>query len=102
MEVAAAMFYPLATATAFWGLYAYQHSLKQKLNVPVELASQDPQVAEPFQGGWGTFKDYALVETRGRFRSVRKGIDELGAEFFLVDYGNGRPIKQYHDPRVLL
>lgn len=72
--------------------------------MPIELASDDPQVADPFYGAIGhvsTISGSPLIE-RGTFRSMQESVDVKGARIFLVDYGNGQRIVQYYDPRLLL
>ena len=95
--------FPLAVGgTAFWLLGAYSFDLRQQAQMPIELASDDPLVMEPSQGAIGHIRQYSGVDTRGRFRSVQENVDTLGARIFLVDYGNGERVVQYHDPRILL
>lgn len=98
-------FFPLvAGAGALWMFSAYQYDLKQKADMPIELATEDPEVKEPFYGGIGSISQLSgsAVLDRGTFKSVREDVDTNGARIFLVDYGNGQRIVQYYDPRLLL
>lgn len=98
-------FFPLAAAAAgTWLFSAYTYDLKDKASVPVELASDDPQVTDPFYGAVGHISKYSAspIIERGTFRSVQENVDIKGARIFLVDYGNGQRVVQYYDPRLLL
>ena len=71
--------------------------------IPMENHSQKSEVKEPFHGAWGHIRNYgAFVDNRGRFESVEETLDVDGAKVFLVDYGNGQRVLQYHDPRIQL
>ncbi len=96
------LFLPVSVGALGLVLAAYTWDLKQKLNIPVEMAAQDSDVKQPFLGAMGHFRQWSGVDTRGRFRSVQETTDALGADIFLVDYGNGCLVTQYHDPRILL
>jgi len=93
---------PVAAGAALWYGLAHSYNLKQRASVPIENHSQRSDVKEPFQGAWGSIKQYCNTDTRGRFVSVQEDFDVNGAKIFLVDYGNGARTIQYHDPRVLL
>ena len=94
-----AYFLALGAASAFWIYGAYAWDLKRRANVP---ATNDAgTVNPPYQGRWEPASKMWLAQTRGRFRSVRESVDELGAKTFLVDYGTGAQTLQYHDPRVV-
>ncbi len=93
---------PVAIGACGLLLAAHTYTLKQKLDMPVELASQDPAEKLAFQGTFGHISQRPWTDTRGRFRSVEVTTDALGADIFLVDYGNGCLVTQYHDPRILL
>ena len=97
-------FFPLvASASAFWALGSYTYDLKNKADVPVELATEDSQQKDPSQGAIGhisSLSGSALLD-RGTFRSMQRNVDTNGADIFLVDYGNGQRVVQYHDPRLL-
>ena len=98
-------FFPLAAgATALWAMGSYSYDLKSKAEMPIELASEDAQVKDPFWGGVGPVSQLsgsALMD-RATFRSVQEDVDVKGARIFLVDYGNGQRVVQYIDPRILL
>lgn len=94
---------PALAATGVWLLGARSYDLKQRANVPLENASQESDVKEPFQGAWGHIRNFGIfTPTRGRFRSVTEDYDVNGAKIFLVDYGNGQRVVQYQDPRIEL
>ncbi len=94
-------FIPAVAGGAFWLFAAYTYNLKQKLNAP-SVMPIGCEEHEPFYGPVGHVKDWWFVDTRGRFKSMQQDVDELGADFFWVDYGNGQKVKQYNDPRILL
>lgn len=96
------LFMPVSIGALGLVLAAYTYDLKQKLNIPVEMAAQDSETKLAFQGAMGHYRQWSGVDTRGRFRSVQETTDALGADIFLVDYGNGSLTTQYHDPRILL
>lgn len=97
-----ALFYPAAIVTGAWFLTGYTYDLKQKQQQrdPDPLDEQI-DVMRPFQGPTGHISQYVNADQR-QFRSVRRAVDHLGADIFLVDYGNGAETIQYIDPRVLL
>ncbi len=97
-----ALFVPVAITGAGLLMGAYTYNLRQKLNTPIDLASQQSDVKLAFQGPMGHISQWIAVDTRGRFRSVQETTDALGADIFLVDYGNGCLVTQYTDPRILL
>jgi hypothetical protein len=92
---------PALAASGLWVLTAAAYDAKQKADVPIENASQNPQVKEAFQGAWSGQKQWFGAPTRGRFVSVQEDYDVNGARIFLVDYGNSSRVVQYHDPRIL-
>lgn len=86
-----------------WLFAAYTYDLKQKLNVPLTQSDvQGPNEREPWFAPLGYISSWITVDNRQQFKSVQKDIDHLGADIFLVDYGNGQKVLQYHDPRILL
>ena len=93
---------PSIAASALWAFTAQSYSWQQKLNVPVENDSQEVEDKEPYQGAWDHVVHWTTVDTRGRFKSVKVDRDVQGATIFLVNYGNGARVVQYHDPRILL
>ena len=93
-------FYALCAGSGAWVALSYTFDLRRKLSTPVEVQSQNEEDGEPW-GGYGDIRNYAFINSNGRFRSVRETYDELGAKVFLVDYGNGQKVKQHFDPREL-
>jgi len=95
-------FYPALAGSSLWLLGSYGYGLKQEAEQPIENASQNPKIKEPFRGAWEDVSKQFGAPTRQRFVSVEETTDVLGATIFLVDYGNGARTVQYHDPRILL
>jgi hypothetical protein len=96
------LFVPAVAGAAFWWAAAKAYDVRERLDVPVELESQDPAVKAPFQGYFDHISKWNWVSTRGRFQSVQESTDVNGAIIFLVDYGNGSKVVQYFDPRILV
>ncbi len=96
-------FYPALAGGGLWALGAHGYSLQQQAQQPVENASQNPQVKEPFRGAWQDISKQwgSQQEMRQRFVSVQEDTDVLGSQIFYVDYGDGARTVQYHDPRIL-
>ncbi len=95
------MFVPAVAGAALWFMVAKSIDLKDRLDQPVELESQDPAVKAPFQGYYDHVKHWSFANTRGRFESVEETTDVNGAIIFLVNYGNGAKTVQFFDPRIL-
>lgn len=96
-------FFPLAAAAAgAWVYTAATLDWQNAHDAPIENVSQESDEKEPFRGAWGNAKEWFLAQTRGRFVSVAETTDVQGAPIFLVDYGNGQRVVQYHDPRIEL
>lgn len=96
-------FVPAIAGAGMWMFAAYTYDLQQKLNVKATQSEVNGlNGREPFQGPIGSIKSWWAVDTRQRFKSVQKDVDHLGADVFLVDYGNGQKVYQYNDPRILL
>lgn len=91
---------PLGVA-ATGALYATAVALdwKRQTQTAVENASQMSEEKEPFQGAIGHFRSRTGADNL-RFVSVSEDYDVQGAKQFLVDYGNGQRVVQYHDPRI--
>ena len=94
---------PAIAASALWYAGAKSYDVWRRANVPVENASQRSELKEPYRGAWGHISDYGVfTDNRGRFESVQEDVGVDGEQLFLVDYGNGQRVVQYHDPRILL
>ncbi len=93
---------PVVTAAGAWYYAAHTLTLRDKARTATELATQNYEKRAPLNGYYGSFKDYLFAPMRGRFRTVMEDIDVNGAKTFLVDYGNGQKVVQYHDPRIEL
>lgn len=98
-------FLPLAAAaSAGWFVGSYAWDLKRKQSIIAHAPVEDPEREEPYQGAMGHIGQWigSTSVERGNFKSVRTDHDMKGAKIFLVDYGNGSLVTQYHDPRIKL
>ncbi len=68
---------PVAIGACGLLLAAHTYTLRQKLDMPVELASQDPEEKLAFMGTMGHISQRPWTDTRGRFRSVEVTTDAL-------------------------
>lgn len=95
-------FTPALIATGALVVVAYAWNLKQKRDYPAPEPVQKSQTSTPAQGSITYASSVILANHQQQFHSVEETIDEKGAVVFLVDYGNGSKVLQYHDPRKLL
>jgi hypothetical protein len=93
-----------AVATGAWLYTAKTIDMQEKLQTEHHLATEDYSQKLPLQGVYQPYSKVAFSSNvgRGRFTSVKEGIDEQGAPVFYVDYASGAKTIQYHDPRIQL
>lgn len=82
-------------------LYAGTVDTTYKDLAAAKRASEESFARPLLEGQYSSFKKYAAADTRLRFVAVKEITDVNGARVFLVDYGTGGKVLQYHDPRVL-
>lgn len=95
---------PAIAGAGAWLYTAQALSWKQRLTNKNEINTDDLSRKAPVEGYYQPYHRVAqsLDVQRGRFRSVREGVDERGAKCFFVQYSDGARTIQYHDPRQQL
>lgn len=93
----------LASATAATALVAARSlDLKQKVEQPYELATQNYDERAPIEGYWQDASKviFSANNVRGNFKSVKEDFDARGARIFITCFDDGCKTIFYADPRI--
>lgn len=91
-------------ATGLWMYSAKAFDLQDRLEVPVEIATEDRTLKMPLQGFWQPVRQVISSDQflRGNFHDVQESYDERGAKIYVTTWQDGAKTIQFNDPRIQL
>ncbi len=83
---------------------AKAYDLQDRMDVPVEIATEDRSLKVPLEGFWQPVSKVIASSQflRGNFRDVQEGYDERGAKIYITTWQDGARTIQFNDPRIQL